>query len=71
MRYSRKRKLHDDSKAVHVIVSDEAKEKLDRMAGQDSLGWMVEELILREWRRREKRLTLHVRESAINREHLV
>ena len=71
MRYSRKRKLHEDSKAVHVIVSDEAKEKLDRMAGQDSLGWMVEELIIREWRRREKRLTLHVPESAINREHLV
>lgn len=26
------------------------------MAGYDSLGWLVEELIVREWRRRERRM---------------
>lgn len=64
-RFSRKRKLATDMKAVNVVVTNEARYMLDRIAGLESLGATVEELIVREYRRREKKLSLQVRESAM------
>lgn len=59
MRSSKKRKLVGlEVKPVNVLVSKDARDKLDRMAGPESLAYMVEELIDREYSRREKRLKL-------------
>ena len=64
MKFSRKRKLPEARKTVCVVVSEETRNKLERMAGIESLGWTVEQLIEREWRRREKKLTQYVPDSA-------
>lgn len=61
MRSSKKRKLLGiETKPVNVMVTADARDKLDKMAGPDSLAYMVEELIDREYSRREKRMKLQV-----------
>jgi hypothetical protein len=62
VRFSRKRKLSPDFKSVNVYVSNEARDMLERIAGPDSLGATVEELIVREYRRRERKLTQQVQD---------
>lgn len=66
MRYSKKRKLSGPMKAVNVMVTVEAREKLDRIAGPASLGATVETMIEREYSKRMKRLSvsLQVQEKA-------
>lgn len=54
MRSSRKRRLSSDMKAINVHVTTDARDMLDRIAGPDSLGATLEELIVREYRRRER-----------------
>lgn len=49
-----------ETKPVNVMVTADARDKLDKMAGPDSLAYMVEELIDREYSRREKRMKLQV-----------
>lgn len=65
MRSSKKRKFIGPMKPVNVMVSAAAREKLDRMAGPASLGYMVETLIEREHSRREKKLSLQVSEKPL------
>jgi len=60
MRFSRKRKLSADMKQIHVNITTDAHDMLDKIAGPESLGATVEELIVREYRRRERRLTLQL-----------
>jgi len=56
MRSSKKRKLVGiETKPVNVLVSKDARDKLDKMAGPIGLGEMVETLIEREYSRRERR----------------
>jgi hypothetical protein len=71
MRFSRKRKLQGPTKIVHVHVTEQAKSMLDRIAGIDSLGATVEELIVREYRRRERKLTQQVQDSTLSTGKLV
>jgi hypothetical protein len=64
VRFSRKRKFQGPTKIVHVEVTEHARAMLDRIAGIESLGATVEELIVREYRRRERKLTQQVQDSA-------
>lgn len=66
MRSSRKRKLPENTGIVYAVVRAETKKKLELMAGPNSIGWIVEELIVREWKRREKHLDLDVAEKSLN-----
>ena len=63
MRFSKKRKLPAEIRVVHIRIAKEVREKLERMAGADSLAVTVETLIEREYRRREKRLMQPVQEK--------
>lgn len=63
MRFSRRRKLAADVTKITVTITVDAHEMLDRIAGQDSLAATVEELIIREYRRREKRLSMALENS--------
>lgn len=65
MKSSKKRKFTGPMKPVNVLVTEGAREKLDRIAGPASLGETVEILIDREYNRRVKRLSLHVEEIAL------
>lgn len=66
MRFSKKRKIAGISmKAKTLNLSDEAWEKLDKMAGPESLASTTEELIKREYLRRERKmLSQQVQESS-------
>lgn len=57
MRFSKKRKIAGlELKALTVKITPEAREKLDRMAGPESLASTVDKLIVHEYRRRERKL---------------
>lgn len=57
MRFSKKRKIAGlRMKAVCVAVTEEARAKLDKIAGPASLAETVEKLIEREYSRRERRM---------------
>lgn len=63
MRSSKKRKIAGrPMKPVNVLVTVETRDKLDKMAGEESLGYMVETLIEREYERRVKRQSQQVHE---------
>ena len=64
MRFSKKRKIAGlRMKPLTLQITEEAREKLDRIAGPESLAATVEELVVREYRRREKRLSQQVQEN--------
>lgn len=57
IRRSKKRKIAGlVMKPLTIKVTPEAREKLDKMAGPESLAYTVEQLIEREYRRRERRM---------------
>lgn len=56
MRSSKKRKLQGPMKQIMVVVRQEVREKLDRIAGPASLGATMETLIEREYARRERKM---------------
>jgi len=54
-KYGKRRpKTSEEMCEVKVVVAKSAKEKLDALAGEESLGWAFEKLINREISRREK-----------------
>lgn len=53
---NRRARVKGGRRNFNCKLSHEAFEKASKMAGYDSLGWLVEELIVREWRRRERRM---------------
>jgi hypothetical protein len=67
-KFSRKRKFTDRMAVVYAVVTEDAKGKLTRMAGTDSFGLTVEQLIQREYARRAKRMgiSLYVQDSALS-----
>jgi hypothetical protein len=57
VRRSKKRKIAGLAmKPLCIKVTPEAREKLDRMAGPESLAYTVEKLIEREYHRRERKM---------------
>jgi hypothetical protein len=61
MRFSKKRKIAGlIMKPVTLKITQEAREKLDKIAGPESLAATVEELVVREYRRRERKLSQQV-----------
>lgn len=52
----RARTFHDEMKRLHCWISEDTRNKLEDMSGQESLGWFVEELVQREYRRRERKM---------------
>lgn len=59
MRFSKKRKIAGlRMKSVNVEVTEQARAKLERIAGHASLGETVETLIEREYARRVRRLAI-------------
>ncbi len=56
MRSSKKRKFLEPTRRLHVLLEEAVYNKLKRMAGPQSLGAFVDEMVKREYRRREKRM---------------
>lgn len=68
-RYGKRRpKTSEEMCEVKVVVARSAKEKLDTLAGEESLGWAFEKLVEREISRRSKimeKMNTPVREQKI------
>jgi len=67
LKASPKRKFTGPTYHLNYVGQEEAHAKLRRMVGAGHIGSFMEELIIREYRRREKRQQLHeaVREKPI------
>jgi hypothetical protein len=56
-RYGKRRpKTTEEMCEVKVVVAKSAKEKLDALAGKESLGWAFEKLVEREMMRRMRKM---------------
>lgn len=56
MQRKRRTNIEGGRRQFNCKISHEAFAMVCKMAGYDSLGWLMEELIVREWRRRERRM---------------
>lgn len=56
--YAISRKGRDETQRLNAYLTKDAYDKADRMAGPMALSLFIEELVQREYRRREKRVVL-------------